>query len=131
MEPYRQQLYQHYLAARAKGQALEEVDRLDLRAAHLQNLIPPHFPPDKRAAILDVGCGHGAMLYSSRQAGYHNGVGIDCSAVQVAHASRHAPRQFLSMAPVGLPHVRAHLLDRHHWPPRRQKALGPRPQPQG
>ena len=88
MEPYRQRLYQHYLAAGAKGRGLEETDRLDLRAAHLQDLIRRHFPPDKDAAILDVGCGHGAMLYFARQAGYHNTAGIDCSAAQVAEAGR-------------------------------------------
>ena len=88
MEPYRQRLYQHYLAAGAKGQGLEEIDRLDPRAAHLQNQIRQHFPPDKDAAILDVGCGHGAMLYFARQAGYHNTVGIDCSPAQVVEAGR-------------------------------------------
>ena len=63
-------------------------DRLDLRAAHLQRLIRQHFPPDKDAAILDVGCGHGAILSFARQAGYHNTVGIDWSAPQVAEAAR-------------------------------------------
>jgi len=88
MEAYRQRLYQHYLAAGAQGQGVEEVDRLDPRAAHLLNLIRQHFPPDKDAAILDVGCGHGAMLYFARQVGYHNTAGIDCSAAQVAEAGR-------------------------------------------
>ena len=88
MEAYRRRLYQHYLAAGAQGQGLEGVDRLDLRAAHLQKLIRQHFPPDKDAAILDVGCGHGAMLYFAWQAGYRNTVGIDCSAAQVAEAGR-------------------------------------------
>lgn len=88
MEAYRQRLYQHYLTAGAAGEALEGIDRLDLRAAHLQNLIRQHFPRDKDAAILDVGCGHGAMLYFARQAGYHNTAGIDCSAAQVAEAGR-------------------------------------------
>ena len=88
MEPYRQRLYQQYLAAGAEAQALDGIDQLDLRAAHLQNLIRQYFPPDKDAAILDVGCGHGAMLYFARQAGYHNTVGIDCSAAQVAEAVR-------------------------------------------
>jgi 2-polyprenyl-3-methyl-5-hydroxy-6-metoxy-1,4-benzoquinol methylase len=88
MEPYRQRLYQHYMAAGAEAQAPGGIDQLDLRAAHLQNLIRRHFPPDKDAVILDLGCGHGTMLYFARQAGYHNTVGIDCSAAQVAEAGR-------------------------------------------
>ena len=81
MEPYRQRLYQHYSADETPGP-----DRLDLRAAHLQRLIRQHFPPDQGAAILDIGCGHGAILSFARQAGYHNTVGIDWSASQVAEA---------------------------------------------
>lgn len=88
MEAYRQRLYQDYGRAGAAGRGLEESDRLDLRAAHLQNLIRRHFPPDKDAAILDVGCGQGAMLYFARQAGYHNLAGIDYSPAQVAQAGR-------------------------------------------
>jgi SAM-dependent methyltransferase len=88
MEPYRRRLYQHYLGAGAKGQGLEETDRLEPRGPHLQNLIRRHFPPDKDAAILDVGCGHGALLHFVRQAGYHNLAGIDCSPAQVAAAGQ-------------------------------------------
>ncbi len=87
MEPYRQRLYQHYSAAGTPGPAAD-LDRLDLRAAHLQRLIRQHFPPHKDAAILDIGCGHGAILSFARQAGYHNTVGIDWSAPQVAEAAR-------------------------------------------
>ncbi len=87
MEPYRQRLYQHYAAAGTLGPA-PGPDRLDFRAAHLQRLIRQYFPPDKDAAILDIGCGHGAILSFARQAGYHNTVGIDWSASQVAEAAR-------------------------------------------
>jgi 2-polyprenyl-3-methyl-5-hydroxy-6-metoxy-1,4-benzoquinol methylase len=83
MEPYRQRLYQHYSADETPGP-----DRLDFRTAHLQRLIRQHFPPDQGAAILDIGCGHGAILSFARQAGYHNTVGIDWSASQVAEAER-------------------------------------------
>jgi 2-polyprenyl-3-methyl-5-hydroxy-6-metoxy-1,4-benzoquinol methylase len=78
---YRQRFYRDYLAAEPL-----RLDRLQLRAPHIQNLIRNHFPPDKDAAILDVGCGHGAILYFARQAGYRNVVGIDCSVAQVAEA---------------------------------------------
>jgi len=88
MELYRQRLYRHYAAAGISDPAAAGVDRLDLRAAHLQNLVQRHFPPDKDAAILDLGCGHGALLHFARQAGYHHAVGVDCSAAQVAEAAR-------------------------------------------
>lgn len=88
MEPYRQRLYEHYLATGTPGLKPEDIDRLQLRAAHLQKLIRQHFPPDKDSAILDLGCGHGAILHFARQAGYHNLVGIDCSTAQVAEAVR-------------------------------------------
>jgi len=88
MEPYRQRLYQYYSAAGTPGLSITESDQLDLRAAHLQKLIRQHFPPHKDAAILDMGCGQGALLYFARQAGYHHTVGIDWSAPQVAEADR-------------------------------------------
>jgi hypothetical protein len=50
MEPYRQGLYEHDLATGTPGLKPEEIDRLKLRAAHLQKLIRHHFPPDKDAA---------------------------------------------------------------------------------
>ena len=83
MESYRQRLYQHYIAAGISDPAAVGADRLNLRAPYLQNLIRRHFPPDKDGAILDLGCGHGAMLHFARQAGYLNTVGVDRSAAQV------------------------------------------------
>lgn len=88
MELYRQRFYRDYLATEPPGLKPEGSDRLQLRAPHIQNLIRYHFPPDKDAAILDVGCGHGAILYFAQQAGYRNVVGIDCSVAQVAEARR-------------------------------------------
>ena len=45
-------------------------------------------PPNRDAAILDIGCGHGAILYALQQAGYHNARGVDGSAEQVQAAAR-------------------------------------------
>jgi cyclopropane fatty-acyl-phospholipid synthase-like methyltransferase len=47
-----------------------------------------HFPPNKDAAILDVGCGHGAVLYFAQAAGFVNARGVDGSPEQVAEAAR-------------------------------------------
>jgi 2-polyprenyl-3-methyl-5-hydroxy-6-metoxy-1,4-benzoquinol methylase len=54
----------------------------------LQALVHRHFPGDKAAAILDLGCGHGALIYVARQMGYRNVEGVDGSPEQVAAAER-------------------------------------------
>ena len=89
MESYRRRLYQHYAEAGGPGLAGVEADPLGPRAAHLQDLIRRYFPPDRNAAILDLGCGHGALLHFLRQAGYQNTLGVDWSASQVAAAAKH------------------------------------------
>jgi 2-polyprenyl-3-methyl-5-hydroxy-6-metoxy-1,4-benzoquinol methylase len=45
-------------------------------------------PTDRDARILDVGCGHGGLVYWLSQRGYRNAEGIDLSAEQVATAER-------------------------------------------
>jgi cyclopropane fatty-acyl-phospholipid synthase-like methyltransferase len=52
----------------------------------LEKLIRRHFPENRETAILDLGCGAGAMEYFARRHGYHNIVGIDRSPEQVAAA---------------------------------------------
>ena len=54
------------------------------RLPYLRWLVRTCMPPDRDAAILDIGCGHGAILYALQQAGYHNARGVDGSAVQAA-----------------------------------------------
>ncbi len=45
-----------------------------------------HFPADRTARILDLGCGHGALLHFAREAGFVHLAGVDGSAPQVAAA---------------------------------------------
>lgn len=85
---YRQRIYDHYVESRIDGVAPRTIDGLKLRAPYIRKLIGRHFPADRRAAILDLGCGHGAMLYFAREAGYGNVRGVDGSAEQVAAARR-------------------------------------------
>jgi cyclopropane fatty-acyl-phospholipid synthase-like methyltransferase len=47
-----------------------------------------HFPTDRNAAILELGCGHGALLHVLRGTGYTNARGVDGSPEQVAAARR-------------------------------------------
>lgn len=51
-------------------------------------LVSRHFPADREAAVLDIGCGYGALIYTARQLGYRNVRGVDDSPEQVEAARR-------------------------------------------
>lgn len=53
---------------------------------YLNELVRKHFPPDKKVSILDLGCGHGAMIHALNLAGYTNVRGVDLSLEQVTAA---------------------------------------------
>ncbi len=85
---YRSRIYGRYVEAASASLAPASVDGLAPRRANLTRLIRQHFPPDRNAAIIELGCGHGALLYFAREAGYTNLQGVDGSASQVAAARR-------------------------------------------
>src|ERR1700704_3229618 len=85
-EGYRERLYQHYLV-NCSGVGLEEARRaLHASAPYLKRLIKKHVPRERSTAILDLGCGFGALLYWLQKAGYTNLEGMDRSAEQVQGA---------------------------------------------
>lgn len=88
MRNLRSRIYQHYVHARGESLAPSTVAGFAPRASTLRSLIKRHLPADRTASILDLGCGHGALIYFLRQAGYHNVVGVDVSPEQVAEATR-------------------------------------------
>ncbi|MHB1688303.1 MAG: class I SAM-dependent methyltransferase [Ignavibacteriaceae bacterium] len=88
MDSYRQRIYRYYVHARQESLAPETTEGLKPRAEYLKKLIHKHFPPDKNAAVLDLGCGHGALIYFARKYGYVNITGIDRSPQQVTEANR-------------------------------------------
>jgi 2-polyprenyl-3-methyl-5-hydroxy-6-metoxy-1,4-benzoquinol methylase len=51
-------------------------------------LFRKHFPADRSVEVLDLGCGHGALIHFARRAGYTNTRGVDGSPEQVAAARR-------------------------------------------
>lgn len=64
------------------------LEGLKPRAPYLKKLIQTHFPTDRRSAILDLGCGHGALIHYARRLGYTNIRGVDRSPGQVEAARR-------------------------------------------
>jgi len=83
---YRNRIYLHYVNSRSEALAPTSLNGLQPRIPYLKRLIRDHFPADHNAAIVDLGCGHGALMHVARQAGYCNIFGIDRSSEQVASA---------------------------------------------
>jgi SAM-dependent methyltransferase len=85
---YRERIYGAYVSGRAAALAPETVEGLAPRRHHLRRIIREHFPANRGASILELGCGHGALLHFAREAGYTDLRGIDGSPEQVAAAKR-------------------------------------------
>jgi 2-polyprenyl-3-methyl-5-hydroxy-6-metoxy-1,4-benzoquinol methylase len=88
IETYRTRIYNQYVQAREQILAPESLDGLQPRAPFLRRLVREHFPTDRDAVVLDLGCGHGALLHFARAAGYTNLSGVDGSPQQIAAAQR-------------------------------------------
>jgi len=81
---YRDRLYDGYLSSRRCFDPKTALIELQSRSAYLNKLVSEHFPNDRNSVILDIGCGHGALIYFARRLGYQNIRGIDVSDEQVA-----------------------------------------------
>lgn len=88
MSKYRERIYQYYVNARHNPLAPEDISGLTSRAPYLNKLIREHFPSDRSARIIDLGCGHGAVVHFAQIAGYQNAMGVDRSPEQVKEAQR-------------------------------------------
>lgn len=85
---YRARIYGRYVEAREGAPLVRDAASLAPRDAYLARMIGRHFPPERAATVLDLGCGHGAILAAAARAGYRNLAGVDGSAAQVAMARR-------------------------------------------
>lgn len=83
---YRERIYTKYVNARDEVLAPSTIEGLAPRAPYLRRLIRRHFPSDRTAVVIDLGCGHGAIVHFAREAGYSNIRGVDGSPEQVAAA---------------------------------------------
>jgi len=86
MSNYRTRIYTSYVHARQQALAPIKLEGLKPRLPFLKKLVRKHFPFHRDAAILDLGCGHGALIHVAQQMGYHNIRGVDGSPEQVAMA---------------------------------------------
>src|SRR3954447_21636435 len=77
----RERFYAHY---DQHASAPATLDGLKPRSSDLRALVRDHFPADRNAAILDLGCGYGGILHFAKLAGYHEAWGVDRAPVQVA-----------------------------------------------
>lgn len=85
---YRARIYGQYVHARDQAMAPPTLAELAPRAPYLRQMVRQHFPADKDAAVLDIGCGYGAVIHFAGQLGYRNVRGIDGSAEQVEAAQQ-------------------------------------------
>ena len=76
---YRERIYNGYVTQRDQPLAPQTLDGLRPRLPYLRRLVKRHFPKERDSAILELGCGHGAVLYALQQAGYRNASGVDGS----------------------------------------------------
>lgn len=88
LDEYRDRIYDHYVHARNVPLVQAGADGLGSRRPYLAAMIRRHFPSDRTASILDLGCGHGSAMYFARRAGYGNIRGVDRSPEQVAEAAK-------------------------------------------
>ena len=86
----RTRLYDAYVSSgqAASSSADAMIQELSGRMPYLRRLIARHFPAERTAAIVDIGCGYGALVLAAQQCGYANARGVDTSPEQVALAQR-------------------------------------------
>ena len=80
---YRDRIYPNYIKARNLPLAPDSLEGLLPCSSYLRNLFRKHFPADRSVEVLDLGCGHGALIHFARRAGYTNTRGVDGSPEQV------------------------------------------------
>jgi len=83
MNKYRNRIYSHYVEVWNESVLPTSINDLEGRAPTMHRVIRNFFPKEKSAAILDLGCGHGTLVYYALQVGYLNIQGVDVSGQQV------------------------------------------------
>lgn len=84
---YRERIYDAYVTGRNETLAPRLIEGLAPRLPYLRWLVRTCMPMDREAAILDIDCGHGAVLHVLQQAGYRNARSVDGNDEQVEAAA--------------------------------------------
>jgi len=79
-------LYDSYVSTRFRNR--DGMERVVSREPLFKQVIARHFPKEKDLPILELGCGHGALIYIAQQYGYKNIRGVDISEEQVTEAKK-------------------------------------------
>ena len=86
---WKAQLYRSYVSSgQVRDCNVPAAEHFQAPRAHLTSIIRRHFPADRKTPIVDIGCGHGALLYFLQKAGYENVRGVDTSPEQAELAQR-------------------------------------------
>lgn len=89
MYQYRERFYKEYYRSQAgrSNHKSNAQQKLLLDQRHFSKEILPLVDKPKDARILDIGCGYGSLIYTFKQAGFTNCIGIDLSEeqIKVAH----------------------------------------------
>lgn len=89
MYQYRERFYKEYYRSQAgrSNHKSNAQQKLLLDQRHFSKEILPLLDKPKNARILDIGCGYGSLIYTFKQAGFTNCIGIDLSKeqIKVAH----------------------------------------------
>lgn len=80
---YRNRIYSSYVSSIPDIEKIADLSELESRGPTMRNLIKNFFPQDKESRILEIGCGHGTLIYFAKKMGYLNIKGVDGSAEQV------------------------------------------------
>ncbi len=85
---HRARLYERYVTLQLHADVASLRAQLAAPQPYLEKIIREHFPQDRGAQIIDLGCGYGLLLHVLRKSGFLNLRGIETSAEQVetAHA---------------------------------------------
>ncbi len=86
---YKEKIYQNYISSHTKNLFLpKSIKEIENRFYIFNGYYRKYLPQDKNAAIIDIGCGIGELVFWLKRNGYKNTEGIDISKENVEFAKK-------------------------------------------